>query len=166
MKKYFIVSLMVCVSFMHSCWGETRPELSINTVFNDSAYEISVQNGSSLYYFKPNTRTALVSLLKIPFVSLGVSVKNMQKFVFEEGTYIPDNALKVDTSLGTFGIWHNEQGVLSCKFEKRARSQHSEKLMPSENLVHERAQKALKCLLLIDRTGKIHVQKITSLKAN
>jgi hypothetical protein len=84
----------------------------VYAVVNKAKDSIEFQEGSKKELIRPGS-----SSLKIPFTIPFASMKDFMKEIHNDIAYIPAVALRISTSLGTFGLWEDERGLQMCKIE-------------------------------------------------
>lgn len=98
--------------------------------------------------------------LIIPFVSINDYLK---EFVSED-PYVPSRALKIETSLGTFGIWENELGVTcapsyNAYHYKNIRSKCLAKGFNTRKPSSKIKKNIVKFVLIVDKSGALELKK-------
>lgn len=164
-QSKFLISIAAILGLLSSFYStakenapisrDTLKNYLITRVYNESTMSTQLKNSAAHTEIAAYKSQDLTTPLQIPVSS----IKNyLQKFVFEENTYVPENALVIKTKAGEFKMWVNEDGIHVCKLETHAQLQQKERLCSHEQITQING--SLKFLLLVDNNGFLKLQPL------
>lgn len=107
--KDFKKNTLLALVFMASSVSFASVDVCITEVDNQSAYPVALVADRTAI-FKSLTRTKSKKSFTIPFIS---AVHYRKQFVRGE-PYFPQEALVVNTHLGTIALWEDEVGIMAA----------------------------------------------------
>lgn len=162
---FLIFPLFLFVAAL-SCGAESR--VVIGAIENRSSTPIKVVDTAllqkaALMEVSAHGVKSLQKPLIIPFVSALSDTHRMQ--FLTDDSYVPDAAIKISTSRGTFAVWMDETGVVCSRiFERGAMSkadattkklwQSHEKRVRNKNFL-----RVISLLLSVNRAGSIELHE-------
>lgn len=146
-KKIFLLAFSIIF------FGARAATIKIVNIINDSPIKALFTVNAQEMAIKAHGSKKM--LTTIPYNELK---KNLLSFIQDE-PYIPENALKLETSEGIFYIWCDDRGVIVAKAFEVGMSRLEAFPKPVLNISQSDLAQVIGCLVTIDSSGALNLKK-------